>query len=100
MTIEGDPGLRINPIYVGDAISVFEPALRLTTSELFNVAGDDLVTITDLVRLMGNVVGKQGVVQHTEVNPSGDLIGDNTRLKKVLEISPQVSLLDGLHNMV
>ena len=27
VTVEGDPGLRINPIYVDDAVRVFEPAL-------------------------------------------------------------------------
>lgn len=100
IVIEGNPGLRINPIYVGDAIRVFQPALHLQTSELFNVAGDEVVTITDLVKLIGKVSGKEAPVQYTDVNPDGDVVGDNTRMKEVLGVYPQVPLLEGLGCMV
>lgn len=96
ITIEGNPGLRINPIYIEDAVQVFEPTLNLTSSELFNVAGDEVVTITDLVTLMGNVSGKQPYVQYHAIPSGGDLIGDNAHMKEVLEVFPEVSLRNGL----
>jgi nucleoside-diphosphate-sugar epimerase len=99
ITIEGDPGLRINPIYIEDALSVFEPGLNLHTSALFNVAGDEMVTITELVRLIEMVSGKAALIQHKGPNPVGDLVGDNSRLKKVLGVYPGTPLRQGLRQM-
>jgi len=96
ITVQGKPGIRINPVYVDDAVGVFEPALRLQTSELFNVAGDQVVTITELVRLMGELAGKTPVVEYTETRYRGDLVGDNARMKTVLGAAPKVPLADGL----
>lgn len=96
VVIEGNPGIGINPIYVGDAIRVFGPALHLRTSELFNVAGDEVVTITDLVRLMERVLGREALVRRTDAKPAGDLVGDNARMREVLGVGPQISLLEGL----
>jgi len=98
--IEGKSGLQINPIYVEDAIRVFEPALNLSTSELFNVAGDETVTIANLVKLIGRIVGKEALVKHTDTGPQGDLVGDNRRMKEVLNVCPEVPLLEGLKEML
>jgi len=100
IVIEGDPGLRINPIYIEDAIRAFEPALQLPASALFNVAGDQIVTITELVRLIETVSGKPALIQHKGPNPVGDLVGDNSRLKKVLGVYPDTPLLQGLKRMI
>jgi UDP-glucose 4-epimerase len=99
ITIEGNPGLRINPIHIEDAVQVFEPALNLTSSESFNIAGDEVVTITDLVALMGEASGKQPCVQYHAIPSGGDLIGDNAHMKEVLEVFPEVSLRNGLKAM-
>ncbi len=98
--IEGNPGLRINPIYVEDAIRVFEPALNLQTSDLFNVAGDENVTISDLVKVIESVTEKKAIVKYTDKNPQGDLIGDNARMKEMLGVYPKTRLFDGLHQML
>jgi len=100
ITIEGDPGLRINPIYIEDAVQVFEPALNLTTSALFNLAGDEMVTITELVKLMERITGKEALIKYEGMNPQGDLVGDNTRMKEVLGVLTKVSLLEGLKAML
>lgn len=100
ITIEGRPGLRINPVYVADVVSAFGRALRLQTSELFNLAGDEAVTITDLVRLMETIVGKQAIVHHVERTPNGDLVADNSRMKEVLGVYPHTSLNQGLRSML
>jgi UDP-glucose 4-epimerase len=100
ITIEGNPGLRINPIYVKDAVRVFEPALDLKTSALLNVAGDEGVTLTDLVNLIGEAAERKPQIQYRAHHVSGDLIGDNERMKEVLKVLPKVSLLEGLRAMV
>ena len=100
ITIEGDPGLRINPIYVEDAVRVFESALQLQNSDLFNVAGNEHITITDLVRLIEQALRKKAVVKHIDKDSLGDLIGDNTRMKETLKVHPTISLFEGLKKML
>ncbi len=100
ITIEGEPGLRINPVHVSDAVSAFEAALRLRDSDVFNVAGDEVVTITDLVRLMEKVSGREAVIRYAMSKISGDLVGDNRRMKEVLGVYPKTVLLEGLQEMV
>lgn len=96
VTVQGDPGLRVNPIYVDDAARVFEPALTLERSDLFNVAGDEVVSIRELVELMAQVSGVEAQIVAASATHSGDLVGDNTRMKTVLGIDPGTSLRDGL----
>ena len=100
ITIEGNPGLRINPTYVDDLVRVFEPALALPGSDLFNVAGEETVTITELVRLIEQVTGKTAQIVYQEAGSTGDLVGDNTRLKTILGVTPQTALRAGLAQMV
>jgi len=99
ITVEGPSGLRINPIYVGDAVQVFEPALALESSQVFNVAGDQSVHLAELVELMGQVTGTAARIEHTASSPDGDLVADNQRMKEVLGVTPQTSLADGLRSM-
>jgi len=95
IVIEGDPGLRINPLHVDDAVRVFEPALTCD-SGVFNVAGDEAVTLTDLVRLLGELDGREPAIRHEPSEADGDLIGDNTRMREVLGVVPRVGLREGL----
>ena len=99
ITIQGDPGIRTNPIYVDDAAAVFEPALALADSDLFNIAGDEAVTIRQLVELMEQASGRNATVQSAPGDLDGDLIGDNTRMKEILGVTPATSLLNGLRSM-
>ena len=94
--IEGKPGLRINPIHVRDAVRVFEPAFALEGSDVFNVAGDEVVSMTELVQLLAQVNSLQPSVAYRESIHSGDLIGDNARMKAVLGVRPEIRLAEGL----
>jgi UDP-glucose 4-epimerase len=100
IVVEGDPGLRMNPIYVDDAARVFEPALRLEQSDLFNIAGDEAVTLTELVQLMAEVSGRKARVKHAPAAQAGDLVGDNSKMKAMLGVRPETSLRDGIAAMV
>lgn len=99
ITIEGNPGIRINPIYVDDLVRVFEPALQLQGPDLINVAGEEIVTMTELVNLLARVPGEKAVINYTDHQSQGDLVGDNSRMKKLLKIVPQITLFDGLQRM-
>jgi nucleoside-diphosphate-sugar epimerase len=100
ITIEGSPGLCINPIYIGDAVRVFDSALNSSVSGVFNVAGDEVVTILELVELIEKVVHKDASIKHTKSQRSDDLVGENTRMKEILNVLPETSLHEGLKKMV
>jgi UDP-glucose 4-epimerase len=93
-------GLRINPIYVADAVRVFEPALALEASDIFNVAGDEAVDLADLVRLMGDVASRPASIEHVPGRGDGDLVGDNSRMKQILGVAPRTSLAKGLASLL
>jgi nucleoside-diphosphate-sugar epimerase len=99
VTVQGDPGLRINPIYVDDAVRAVESALGFSGSGVFNVAGDEAVTVTELVELIGDVAGVRAVVEHVD-GESGELVGDNARMRETLGVVPRVSLREGLSRTV
>lgn len=100
VTIQGNPGIRMNPIHVRDAANAFAAALQIRKHGLFNIAGDEIVTITDLVQLISQVVGRPAIVQHTPDGGNGDLVGDNTLMKTVLGVAPTVRLTDGITAML
>ena len=98
--IDGNPGLGINPIFVEDAIQVFDPLLSKPFRGVFNVAGDETVTMTELVNEIAVVCGREPVIQYKEGHQSTRLFGDNARMKHELGAIPSVHLRDGLRRMV
>lgn len=100
ISIQGDPGLRINPIHVTDAVQAFARALEHRSPGIFNVAGKDVVTITDLVGRLSELLGRPADVVHAGDQPPGDLVGDITRMREELEVEPQVGLADGLQSVI
>lgn len=100
VTIEGRPGLRINPIFVADAVRAFEPALALGSSGIFNIAGDEDVTITDIVRLAAEAAGRDARIRYAGEPAATVLLGDNARMKSVLGVCPRVTVREGLTHVV
>lgn len=99
ITVEGDPGLRLNPIYVEDAARAFEGALVLESGGVFNVAGNETLTLSELVERLGAAAGQEPKTNGTENDPPGDLVGDIERMKAVLGVTPEVSLEQGLRSL-
>jgi UDP-glucose 4-epimerase len=100
ISIAGKPGQRINPIHVNDAVEAFPTALRLAGSDVFNVAGDEVVSIRELVGVIEQATGETAHVRHIDPEHEGDLIGDNSRMKELLGVQPRTSLLEGVRSML
>jgi nucleoside-diphosphate-sugar epimerase len=94
--IEGDPGLRLNPIHVDDAARAFERAVRLGRSAVVNVAGVELVSLRQLVELLAAAVDVQPSIRHVGTGDGGELTGDVTAMSELLDVAPSVSLAEGL----
>lgn len=100
IAIEGDPGLRSNPVFVADCVAAIQGALISASSGTFNIAGDEVVSLTELVGLIGEAAGREARVAHTPAAGEGDLIADNTRMRRELGAAPRTSLRRGLAEMV
>jgi UDP-glucose 4-epimerase len=93
--IQGEPGMRINPIYVDDAAAAVEGALGLNRSAVVNVAGEETATITDLVQALADALGRTARIRHEGEFP-GDLVADTSRMHDLLGTRASTSLGDGL----
>jgi nucleoside-diphosphate-sugar epimerase len=85
---------------VSDALQVFSPVLALGRSDVFNVAGEEVVSIRDLVGVIEEATGERAHVRHVDPEHDGDMVADNSRMKEVLGARPSVSLLDGIRSML
>lgn len=80
--LSGEEGIRINPIYVKDAVSMLIRLLGVPGSKLFNISGNEIISISNLALLIAEIVGETPVFTH---QPSQmDLVGDNKLVKEVL----------------
>lgn len=96
-TIRLNQGNRphVTPIYIDDVVSTFEMAIDLSYAGRLNVAGNTVVSLRSLVEALGQVLGVEPSFEETDVE-TGDMMGDNSRLKEALGISPCVGLNEGL----
>jgi nucleoside-diphosphate-sugar epimerase len=100
ITIDGNPGIRINPIYVDDAVAVLERALTYDGSLLCNLAGREEASLTDIVRLLGELAGEQPSISYEAAGQTGDIVGDTRLLEQTFGFDPQVPLREGLRRVI
>lgn len=98
ISLQGDNGIRINPIHVGDAAHSVIAVLEKSGSATYNIAGSEVLSLKAIGEKMGKVVGKQPVFEFVGGNPS-DLIGDNEIMMQQLHI-PRVSFEDGIKDLL
>jgi nucleoside-diphosphate-sugar epimerase len=98
--IYGKKGVRINPIHVQDAVKAFSPPLETPVSGVFNIAGDEVVSIKELSETIGTLIKRDPVFINEKNMIPGDIIGDNSRMKAVLGVIPEVSLNQGIAEVV
>lgn len=98
IVIDGDPGMRINPLYVSDAAAAIAAACGLDCQATINVAGEEVVSITDLVEGLCEALGREARISHSGTAP-GDLVADLTRMRELLGLEPGVALRPGLQRV-
>jgi len=89
--IQGQNGIKINPIHVNDAVSALHKAVLLQESNTFNFAGKDIFTIRQICEGIGEYLGIVPKFHHEEVY-SEDLIADISKMKERLHM-PRHNLL-------
>ena len=100
VVVFGKDGVRMNPIHIRDAIKVFPSSLDGPVTGVFNVAGDEIVSIKELAEVIGSLIEQSPRFVYERSTISGDIIGDNSRMKSVLGVIPEVSLRQGISEMM
>jgi UDP-glucose 4-epimerase len=100
ITIEGERGLRLQPTYVDDAARAFELAIGAGGGRVFNVAGDDALSLAELIELIAERSGREAIVEHEGPDPAGGLLADTSRIKRELGYAPRVGLREGIDRML
>lgn len=96
--LQGENGIRINPIHVDDAALAVIAAINTTESTTYNIAGPDILSLKDIGGMIGKVVGVKPCFEYLEGQPN-DLIGENTHMRERLH-EPAVKLEDGIKDLL
>jgi UDP-glucose 4-epimerase len=91
---------RGNPIYIDDVVRTIEMALELEGHYTVNVGGDEIVSIADLARLIGEAVDGKPLFEEGPGGAGGDVVGDTSRMHELFSLRPLVSLSEGLRRTV
>ena len=95
IVIDGDPGMRLNPIFADDAAAAIEAALGLERQDVINVAGTEIVTVTELMAKLATAMDRETSVRHTS-REIPDLVANIYRMRDRLGVTPATTLPDGL----
>ena len=98
ISIQGESGLRLNPIHVSDACATVIAALESEHSGIYNVAGPEILSLRELCGEIESLVGKTARFESMPGNPS-DVVGDISLMRERLH-NPLVRLSDGLKDLL
>ena len=99
ITIQGNPGLAINPIHVSDIVRVLVSAVTLNRAGIYNVSGDETITISELIARMEEILNIKVAKIYTPTEITSCLLGDNTKMKSELGLVPRIDLSTGLKSL-
>ena len=98
VTIQGENGLRLNPIHVSDASAAVVAALGSENSAIYNVAGPQVLSLRELCGEIQALVGKSARFETLPGQPS-DVVGDISLMSTHLH-TPSVHLSTGLKDLL
>lgn len=91
-------GLYLTPIYVSDVVTAFEKLIEMpcgSSSGLFNVCGDEVLHLGEIVKAIESAVNIKALTQHTdEIVPR--FVGSNAALKEYLGLHQSTNIESGL----
>lgn len=98
LTLQGENGFCLNPVYVDDAARAVATACKMTSSDVINVAGPDVVTFRELGELVGSAVGVPAQFAHDAQVKPAHCIASISHMEALLG-RPEVPLSDGLRRL-
>lgn len=81
--LQGEDGIRLNPVHVSDAVAVIESCLTLSGCKTLNIAGPKILSIKEIAELIANLVDKKPHFRRIS-GVAKDLVGDNELMLSIL----------------
>ena len=97
VTLAGQEGIRVNPVYVDDAVAAIAGTLDASESLTLNVGGPQVVSLRELAGIAGELLGREP--RYAVGPPSPDVLGSIERLRAA-GLGPRTGVADGLAHMV
>jgi UDP-glucose 4-epimerase len=97
VSLSSEDGIRVNPVFVEDAVAATIAALDVDGVRAYNVAGRDIVSLREIANTIGEFVGKHPAF--VSVNAAPDLVADIERMSSALA-PPRTTMRDGLGSTV
>jgi UDP-glucose 4-epimerase len=94
LALQGDEGMRINPVHVSDAAAATVAASGLKGGITVNIAGPEAHSLREIGEIFGRDLDREPVFEHGEGTPS-DLIASTALMAETLR-APAVTLSDAL----
>lgn len=92
--LQGRNGIRINPIFVDDAVLAVYKSIQIKKSEIYNIGGPQILSIREIAEGISSYLKVEPKFQKVS-GPALDLISDITKMKKELH-TPKIKIFDTL----
>jgi nucleoside-diphosphate-sugar epimerase len=99
ITLDGENGIKINPIHVSDAAKALQASLSLKGCHRINIAGPDILSLREISNIIGQSLGKAPVFNEIASSVPGNLIADIACMQEIL-IPPIVRFDQGILDLI
>jgi len=96
--LEGEDGIRLNPIFADDAAAAVEAALGLESGVTVNVAGPEVLSLQEICAVIAETTGREPVFERSPDATPRHLVGDTARMARLLT-PPRVPFAEGLRQV-
>jgi UDP-glucose 4-epimerase len=86
ITLHGNDGISINPVYAGDAALSVMRSLNLAGNHKINVAGPDILSLREIGNIIGDKLMRKPVFEISNQTPK-NLIGNLDNFRRVFDFS-------------
>lgn len=93
--LQGEDGIKFNPIHVDDAVRAIEACLSLTEARVINVAGPEVTTFRHVAKTIGKLVGRDPIFEIDATVTPNHLIADVARMTSAIG-APRLGVEAGL----
>lgn len=98
--LQGQDGIRINPMHVNAASTALVSCMDLEGSHKINVAGPETLSLRKIGATIGEAIGKKPVYDMDQIaNVAHHLIGDIKKMSTLLTV-PRIWFRDGIRSLI
>lgn len=97
--LAGNKGLHLNPVHARDAAIAVAAALQSQGTHVINVAGPEIISLREVVEIIGRKLSKTPVIEcdHNAAEPW--LTADISLMKKILA-TPKITFEEGVTDLI